>query len=173
MPNQNQILDDNRSNKLETYSLSPLLIAYIAHYIVLFGMMLLLSFLEYYVRLDDWIEVLIYLVFMLGSPVLNGWLLYYKKRLKAPQAFTSGFFLFFISWFFGNFLFPIAIYSIFPLNNTLILELPQIFVHFFHTTPASLDYYMLFCLCFFYMASSILGLLIIHLIFKSSPHSYR
>lgn len=173
MPNPNYILDDNRRDRRVTTSLSSLIINYVGYYMILFAILLFLSYLNATFRLEMLLDISIYLLFMVGVPILNGWILYHKKRLKAPQAFTSGFFLFFANWFFILFLFPIISAYILPSDHTMSLELPKVFVHLFRTTRSSEEYYSLFGLCFFYIAAAILGLLLIHLIFQSNPRAYR
>lgn len=156
MPSQ-QILDDKAVTPVT--SLSNIVINYALLQILFLGFLMLLSYMGNQYRIDEWIEIFIYLSFFVGSPALNGIILWRRVRLKATVAFTSGFFISFGGWFLSNFISPMLLFNLFDANTLLLypLKLPNTLIEFPYllsmqiTTPsipilgAVIGFYILFC----------------------------
>ena len=159
MPSQ-QILDDKPVAPAVT--LSNVVISYALLQVLFLGCLLIISYVGSKWRLEEWIEIFIYVSFFVGSPTINGIVLWRQIRLKAPVAFMSGFFISFGGWFFSVFVGPTLFFNLFDADTLMLypLDLPKILIESPYllsmqtTTPsipilgAVTGFYVLFCVLF-------------------------
>jgi hypothetical protein len=156
MPSQ-QILDDKPV--APTVSISNIVINYALLQILFLGCLLSISYVGSKWRLEEWIEIFVYVSFFIGSPVLNGVVIWRRVGIKATVAFMSGFFILFGGWFFSTFISPMLLFNLFEASTLVLypLDLPKILIESPYllsmqtTTPSILilgavtGFYVLFC----------------------------